>query len=100
MQFVFIVPKTKPVRQYKNRIGIPIRANFCKAESDKDSKEECGQRISRKKGETMCHHQWVKIHDVCVCKNCGLTRTYDGKVLFDRGVMGSITKRQKRVRRK
>jgi hypothetical protein len=31
-----------------------------------------------------CGHQWRKFNDVEVCVRCGLTRTYDGKILFDR----------------
>lgn len=32
----------------------------------------------------MCRHEWRKVNDVLVCLRCGLTRTYDGKVIFDR----------------
>ncbi len=32
----------------------------------------------------MCGHEWVTINDVTVCSKCGITFTYDGKVIFDR----------------
>ena len=32
----------------------------------------------------MCGHVWNKIGGVQVCVKCGLTRTADGKILFDR----------------
>lgn len=32
----------------------------------------------------MCNHQWKKINDIKVCTRCGLTITYDGKIMFDR----------------
>lgn len=32
----------------------------------------------------MCSHQWQKVNDVLVCIRCGLTRTTDGKIIFDR----------------
>ncbi len=32
----------------------------------------------------MCNHVWRKVNDVLVCTRCGLTRTPDGKILFDR----------------
>lgn len=34
----------------------------------------------------MCPHEWLKVNDVFVCLRCGLTRTYDGKIMFDRGL--------------
>ena len=32
----------------------------------------------------MCKHLWHKHNDITVCLRCGLLRTPDGKVLFDR----------------
>lgn len=45
----------------------------------------------------MCNHEWVAINDVKVCKRCGLTRTHDGKILFDRRFanVGKMKKRRK-----
>ena len=35
----------------------------------------------------MCNHgNTVKVNDVWVCLRCGLTRTYDGKIIFDRKI--------------
>ena len=36
----------------------------------------------------MCSHSWIRINDVNVCARCGVTRTYDGKILFDRNLPG------------
>lgn len=43
----------------------------------------------------MCKHQWVKINDVLVCTRCGLTRTMDGKILFDRKLPSYKPKKKK-----
>lgn len=45
----------------------------------------------------MCRHQFIKINDVSVCKLCGLTLSYDGKVMFDRNLpnIGNRKKRRK-----
>ncbi len=32
----------------------------------------------------MCNHFWTQINNVSVCAKCGLTRTFDGKIIFDR----------------
>lgn len=32
----------------------------------------------------MCGHDFIKINDVSVCRKCGLTRTYDGRIFFDK----------------
>ncbi len=32
----------------------------------------------------MCRHSYVKINDVYVCRKCGLTITFDGKIIFDK----------------
>ena len=42
----------------------------------------------------MCGHQWLKYNDVSVCIRCGLTRTKDGKILFDRRFPGYKGKRK------
>lgn len=47
----------------------------------------------------MCSHEWFKHNDVTVCKRCGLTRTFDGKILFDRQ-FANIGKKVKKKRRK
>lgn len=46
----------------------------------------------------MCKHDWIKINDVIACKRCGLTRTYDGKYIFDRRLVsvGKTKKRRKK----
>lgn len=46
----------------------------------------------------MCSHEWMTYNDVTVCKRCGLTRTYDGKVFFDRRLanIGKTKKRRKK----
>ena len=44
----------------------------------------------------MCPHEWFKINDVTVCKRCGLTRTFDGKVIFDKKITNYKPKKPKR----
>lgn len=44
----------------------------------------------------MCNHQFIKFNDVIVCGKCGLTTTYDGKVIFDRKIPTYNQKRKKR----
>ena len=34
----------------------------------------------------MCSHSWVTVNDVKVCTRCGLTRTFDGKYMFDKNL--------------
>ena len=44
----------------------------------------------------MCPHAtWKKINDVYVCVRCGLTKTYDGRILFDRKLVNYKSKRRK-----
>lgn len=43
----------------------------------------------------MCKHQFIKVNDVSVCKKCGLTFSFDGKVLFDRP-FANVGKKKKR----
>lgn len=44
----------------------------------------------------MCSHTWQKINDVTVCQKCGLTRTADGKIIFDRKLPNYKKKRRKK----
>jgi hypothetical protein len=46
----------------------------------------------------MCGHQWKKTNDVFVCVRCGMTRTYDGKIMFDRKIVNYKPKKQKKVK--
>ena len=43
----------------------------------------------------VCNHVWKKVNDVHVCVKCGLTRTYDGKILFDRKLANKVKKVRK-----
>lgn len=43
----------------------------------------------------MCNHNWLKINDVDVCSKCGITKTYDGKILFDRKLPNYKPKKRK-----
>lgn len=47
----------------------------------------------------MCKHQFIKINDVSVCKHCGLTFSFDGKIMFDRQ-FANVGKKVKKKRRK
>ena len=49
-----------------------------------------------KRGMNMCGHTWQKVNDVLVCQKCGLTRTYDGKILFDRKIANYRPKKKKK----
>lgn len=44
----------------------------------------------------MCPHDWRQINDVTVCVRCGMTRTKDGKVFFDRKLPNYKAKRGKK----
>lgn len=46
----------------------------------------------------MCNHLWQKVNDVRVCMKCGLTTTYDGKLLFDKRIVNYKSKRKKAVK--
>lgn len=46
----------------------------------------------------MCGHQWRKLNDVYICVRCGLTKTYDGKIIFDRRLPSKLNKKEKRKR--
>jgi hypothetical protein len=48
----------------------------------------------------MCNHIWKKVNDVHICVNCGLTRTYDGKIMFDRKLPSYIKNKKKRKAKK
>ncbi len=41
----------------------------------------------------MCKHEFVKYNDVKVCQKCGLTFTFDGKVLFDKNIKKKVINR-------
>lgn len=47
----------------------------------------------------MCGHQWQKVNDVWVCMRCGLTRTYDGKIMFDRKIVNVRRKQHAKPRK-
>lgn len=47
-----------------------------------------------------CPHIWKKVNDVSVCVRCGLTRTYDGRILFDRRLGAEISKKEKRTKKR
>ena len=44
----------------------------------------------------MCSHIWVKVNEVFVCARCGLTRTPDGRLLFDKKAVNYKQKKQKK----
>lgn len=44
----------------------------------------------------MCAHQWKKINDVYVCVRCGLTKIYEGPILFDRHLPNVNMKKRKK----
>ncbi len=35
----------------------------------------------------MCKHEMIKVNNVSVCLKCGLTRTPDGRILFDKKIV-------------
>lgn len=43
----------------------------------------------------MCPHTWKKLNDVFVCLRCGMTRTNDGKIFFDRKIVNYRPKKRK-----
>lgn len=44
----------------------------------------------------MCSHGWQRVGDVWVCVRCGLTRTNDGKLFFDKKLPNYKSKKQKK----
>lgn len=44
----------------------------------------------------MCKHEFVKVNNVVVCKRCGVTRTEDGKIIFDRKLPSYKPKRRRK----
>ena len=51
--------------------------------------------------EKVCAHTcWKKVNDVHVCPRCGLTKTHDGKIFFDKKIVNYKPKRKKAVKRK
>lgn len=43
----------------------------------------------------MCSHQWRRVNDCFVCMRCGITRTHDGKIIFDRAIVNYKPKKHK-----
>lgn len=43
-----------------------------------------------------CPHVWKKVNDIHVCVRCGLTKTFDGKILFDRKIVNYKSKKVKK----
>lgn len=43
----------------------------------------------------MCNHVWKKVEDVHVCLRCGLTRTPDGKYIFDKKITNYRPKKRR-----
>jgi hypothetical protein len=43
----------------------------------------------------MCSHNWKKVNDVSVCIRCGMTRTHDGKIMFDKKIVNYKPKKVK-----
>lgn len=43
----------------------------------------------------MCSHNFVRVNDVIACTRCGLTRTNDGRVIFDRKLVNYKPKKRK-----
>lgn len=49
----------------------------------------------------MCPHTtWQKFNDVYVCVRCGLTKTYDGRIIFDRKLTNYKPKKRKKAVKK
>lgn len=48
----------------------------------------------------MCAHCWKRVNDVWFCVNCGLTRTLDGRILFDKNIVNYKPKKKKRKARR
>ena len=46
-----------------------------------------------------CGHNWQKVNDCYVCVKCGLTRTLDGKMIFDRKIANYKPKKRKNKKR-
>ena len=43
-------------------------------------------RLRQVRGIKMCSHIWKTVNDIKVCVRCGLTKTFDGRILFDRKI--------------
>lgn len=48
----------------------------------------------------MCSHTWKKVNSVWVCVKCGLTKTFDGKMVFDRELPNRIYNKEKKGKNK
>ena len=58
------------------------------------------QRLRQERGYKMgCPHIWKKVNEVKVCVRCGLTRTYDGRILFDKALVAELSRKEKRKKR-
>ena len=44
----------------------------------------------------MCKHEFIKINDVKACTKCGLTVTYDGKMMIDRDFVRQFRKNMRK----
>ena len=44
----------------------------------------------------MCGHTWKRVNDVWICVRCGLTKTYDGRILFDRKLPSYSDKKKRK----
>lgn len=44
----------------------------------------------------MCSHKWLKVNDLDVCTKCGVTRLFNGKILFDKALTRYIKKSEGR----
>lgn len=42
----------------------------------------------------MCSHEWKKVNEIFVCMRCGLTRTPNGNLLFDKGIVNYKPKKR------
>lgn len=43
----------------------------------------------------MCTHEWIRVNDVIACVRCGMTRTSDGKIIFDKRLVNYRPKKRK-----
>lgn len=49
----------------------------------------------------MCAHaNTIKVNDVKVCLNCGLTMTPDNKIIFDKKIVNYKPRKQKKQKRR
>lgn len=48
----------------------------------------------------MCSHNWRKFGEVWACMNCGLTKTSDGRLFFDKELPNYKPKKKNKKRGK